>query len=73
MVFNTTDSLRPQAGQEGKMPFYDYECRQCDKKFTRQESFEEHDRRRVPQCPECGSRKTERVLAAAYVRTSKKS
>ena len=55
------------------MPFYDYECRQCGKAFTRQESFEEHDRRRVPQCPDCGSRKTERVLAAAYVRTSKKS
>ena len=55
------------------MPFYDYECRQCGKTFTRHESFEEHDRRQDVKCPECGSKKTQRLLAAAYVRTSKKS
>jgi len=55
------------------MPFYDYECRECQKTFTQQESFEEHDRRRNLKCPECGSRKTRQLVPAAHVQTSKKS
>jgi len=55
------------------MPFYDYECSQCGKTFTRQETFEEHDRRRSLKCPECGSRKTRQLILAAHVHTPKKS
>lgn len=55
------------------MPFYDYECRQCGSTFTKQESFEEHDRRRSLKCPDCGSRKTRQLVPAAHVQTSKKS
>ena len=55
------------------MPFYDYECSQCGKTFTRQESFQEHDRRRSVKCPECGGRKTRQLVPVAYVKTSKKS
>ena len=55
------------------MPSYDYECSECRETFTRQESFEEHDRRRNVKCPECGSRKTRQLVSAAHVQTSKKS
>ena len=55
------------------MPFYDYECRQCGKVFTRQKSFEQHDRQRNPKCPECGSLKTRQLIPATHVQTSKKS
>jgi putative FmdB family regulatory protein len=56
-----------------KMPFYDYECRECGNTFTQQESFGEHDRRRSLKCPDCGGRKTRQLVPAARVQTSKKS
>ena len=55
------------------MPFYEYECRECGKTFTRQESFERHDRQRNVKCPECGARKTRQLMSTAHVLTSKKS
>ncbi len=55
------------------MPYYDYQCEQCERVFTRKESFEEHDHRRFRVCPECGGRKSRQLVPAAYVQTSKKS
>ena len=55
------------------MPFYDYECSQCNKTFTKQESFEQHERRRNLKCPQCGSRKTRQLVPAAHVQTARKS
>jgi putative FmdB family regulatory protein len=55
------------------MPFYDYQCKECGKTFTKQERIEQHERRRNLKCPECGSRKTRQVVSAVFVQTSKKS
>jgi putative FmdB family regulatory protein len=55
------------------MPFYDYECTECNETFTEQESFEEHDRHRRLKCPKCGSRKIHQLVPAVHVQTSKKS
>src|SRR5689334_22700680 len=51
--------------RDSAMPSYEYECKQCGRKFEAMQSFEEHDRhedhdRHQPlQCPKCGSRKVE--------------
>jgi putative FmdB family regulatory protein len=55
------------------MPYYDFTCDQCKRTFTRRESFEEHDRRTRRTCPDCGSRRTRRLIPVARVHTSKKS
>lgn len=55
------------------MPLYDYECGQCGTVFTKQESYEVHERRRNVKCPECESRKTHQLVPAARVQTRKKS
>ncbi|MFW6170221.1 MAG: FmdB family zinc ribbon protein [Planctomycetota bacterium] len=55
------------------MPVYDYECKECGATFSKQESFEQHERRRNVKCPECGARKTRQLVSTAYVQTAKKS
>jgi putative FmdB family regulatory protein len=55
------------------MAQYEYECRDCRKNFTVQQTFVEHDRQPKPKCPKCGSRKVEQMVTAAHVQTSKKS
>jgi putative FmdB family regulatory protein len=55
------------------MPYYDYQCSECGKKFTTKETFEEHDEHKGLQCPKCESRKVERVVGAVFAQTSKKS
>ena len=54
------------------MPYYDYKCKECGRKFTVKQTFEEHGRQRV-KCPKCGVRKAERVIGAVMAQTSKKS
>jgi len=48
------------------MPNYDYRCTECRKKFTVQESFEEHERHTRVKCPKCGN---ENVPAAQILFT----
>ena len=55
------------------MPNYDYQCAKCSKKFTKQQTFKDHDRGKRVRCPECGSEKVERVISAVFAKTSKKS
>lgn len=55
------------------MPMYDYQCKDCGKVFTQQQSYNQHDRQRTVKCPHCGGRKTRQLVAAPHVRTSKKS
>ncbi len=54
------------------MPYYDYQCSQCRRKFTVQQTFEEHGRKRV-KCPKCGTQEIERVIGTVFAKTSKKS
>ena len=49
------------------MPYYDYKCTQCGRKFAVKQTFEEHGRQRV----KC--RKVERVIGTVMAKTSKKS
>ena len=55
------------------MPMYDYECQKCGETFTECETAEEHQHRRSPKCPQCGSRRTRQLVPVACVHTSKKS
>jgi putative FmdB family regulatory protein len=55
------------------MPDYEYECRQCGKTFVRQQTFEEHDKHKKVQCPQCGSKQVEQLVGSVFVKTSKKS
>jgi putative FmdB family regulatory protein len=56
------------------MPHYDFQCAECNKRFTERQTFEEHDRRKRVKCPKCGSRKTRRqVTHSVFAQTSKKS
>lgn len=55
------------------MPTYSYECRTCGKKFTRDLSFQERDRKQQT-CPKCGEGEGVRqVLEPFFARTSRKS
>lgn len=54
------------------MPHYDYKCTQCGAKFTVKQSFTEHEHKRA-KCPKCGKVKAERVFAAVFAQTAKKS
>jgi putative FmdB family regulatory protein len=55
------------------MPEYDFECAGCGKKFTKQQTYEEHDRHKRLKCPKCGSQRTRRVIGSVFAKTSKKS
>ncbi|MBX6315686.1 MAG: zinc ribbon domain-containing protein [Isosphaeraceae bacterium] len=55
------------------MPMYEFECADCAKTFTAQESFEEHDQHREVKCPHCGSTNVHQLLTPVGVKTSKKS
>ena len=54
------------------MPYYDFKCSQCGRKFTVKQTLEERERKRV-KCPKCGSQKAERVIGTVFAKTSKKS
>jgi putative FmdB family regulatory protein len=61
------------------MPYYEYECTKCGKKFEALQSFEEHDRHEEHEghtplkCPDCGSQRIEQLLSSVYVITARKS
>ena len=55
------------------MPAYDYRCRACQARFSKQETIAEHSRGAQVACPKCQSPDVERVIAAAYPRTPRKS
>ncbi len=54
------------------MPIYDYHCLACEKDFFIIEPIAEHDASK-PKCPECNSKKVERVIGNVMVKTAKKS
>lgn len=54
------------------MPYYEYLCGACKKKFSLVLSLAEHEQGKA-KCPKCGSSKVEQQWAAFYATTSKKS
>ena len=57
---------------EGRMPTYEYRCRDCHHVFDRTEPLAEHGRTH-PECPKCKSRKVEQVFTPFFAKTSHKS
>lgn len=54
------------------MPVYQFNCKECSKKFTQTMSVADLGKNRVT-CPKCKSRKVEQQIAAFFAVTSKKS
>ena len=55
------------------MPTYEFKCKDCEKIFFLQQTFQEHEKNPRPACPHCKSKKTEQLFSAVSVITSKKS
>jgi len=55
------------------MPEYEFQCMQCNARFTQAQSFSEHDRHKAATCPKCGSKKVRQLISPAHVQTAKKS
>lgn len=54
------------------MPTYEYECKDCKKKFTLIQSISEHDKTETV-CPKCKSTKVKQNLSVFTAKTSRKS
>jgi putative FmdB family regulatory protein len=66
-----TVSFRQAVG-EGKMPTYDFTCRECGKRFSLTMGIKERETKR-PKCPKCGAGKPEPVFSTFFAKTSRKS
>lgn len=55
------------------MPTYEYQCRDCETTFEVRRAITEHSGSERPACPECGSRKTRRLLSSFFPNTSSKT
>lgn len=53
------------------MPTYQYRCNDCRNTFRVLEAISSHSK--PAPCPKCKSRKTQQVMSASYVKTTKKS
>jgi len=58
---------------DGTMPYYDFRCEGCGKKFTEKQSFEDFDRGKRIKCPKCGSTKVRQEIRPVFAKTTKKS
>ncbi len=54
------------------MPTYEFQCKECGKRFVLTETFKEHEKH-CEKCPKCGSNKIEQRFSEVNVKTSKKS
>lgn len=49
------------------MPFYDFQCAQCEEVFEVRASIKEKEAGLEPECPKCHSKKTQQVITAGLV------
>lgn len=54
------------------MPTYEYECKECNKKFSVMLSISEHDAGKVS-CPKCKGKRVKQSVSAFTTKTSRKS
>jgi len=59
--------------REGKMPAYEYICKDCKKDFTVFLSMKEFEARPKIACPLCNGDNVEKKFTSFYAKTSKKS
>jgi putative FmdB family regulatory protein len=45
------------------MPFYEFQCLKCDSKYTEMTSWDETGKWAKVKCPECGSKKKEKLIS----------
>ena len=50
------------------MPIYEYECRNCNESFEKMVSFSDADK--LPECPNCMSMETHKIISVAASFTS---
>lgn len=56
------------------MAIYEYHCQECKATFTITRTISEHERsKKAPECPECGSGKTEQLFSSFFAKTSSKT
>lgn len=71
LVYNILMNLTLALWRE-EMPYYDYLCLSCNKKFSVKMTIKERDSSKA-KCPDCGSEKVEQQWSNFYAITSKKS
>jgi putative FmdB family regulatory protein len=54
------------------MPTYEYECKDCKKKFSLILSIVEHGKAKAA-CPKCKGKKVKQVISTFITKTSRKS
>lgn len=54
------------------MPTYEYECKECNKKFSLMLSISEHETAKVS-CPKCKGKRVTQRISAFTAKTSRKS
>lgn len=55
-----------------EMPTYEYECKECNKKFSLMLSISEHETAKVS-CPKCKGKRVTQRISAFTAKTSRKS
>jgi putative FmdB family regulatory protein len=67
--------VKPSPAEELRrieMPTYEYECKDCKKKFTLILSISEHDKTKAS-CPKCKGKKVQQSISAFMTKTGRKS
>ncbi len=54
------------------MPYYEYICKKCHKKFGEVLTIKEHESKKI-ECPKCRSRDLEKVIEPFFARTPSKT
>lgn len=54
------------------MPTYDFYCESCKKKFSREMSLSDHEKKKYD-CPECHRKDVKQQISSFQIKTSKKS
>lgn len=54
------------------MPYYEYICNKCQKKFGEVLTIQEHEKQRVA-CPKCQSKDLSKVIEPFFAKTASKT
>jgi putative FmdB family regulatory protein len=65
-------SERNDSNPTNPMPYYEFICRKCHKKFGEVLTIKEHDSKKV-HCPKCQSTSLEKVIEPFFAKTASKT
>ncbi len=66
------DRSSPKGEKEKSVPTYEYECRDCKKRFMLIQSISDHDKMKAS-CPKCKSTNVRQRISIFTAKTSRKS